>query len=99
MTQGSITWTNTNRRSFPTDEDPLRSRGGAGFQARPQHAAFRAPTGETCRRCMGSYYRRQLFAPLLALQAPQGAYLVTLHRVTDVFSVWNFDVRQDRSRW
>ena len=74
MTQGSITWTNTNRRSFPTDEDPLRSRGGAGFQARPQHAAFRAPTGETCRRCMGSYYRRQLFAPLLALQAPQGAY-------------------------
>jgi hypothetical protein len=29
---------------------------------------------------MGSFSRRQLFAPLLALQAPQGAYLVTLHR-------------------
>jgi hypothetical protein len=36
---------------------------------------------------MGSFSRRQLFAPLLALHAPQGAYLVTLHRVTDVFSV------------
>jgi hypothetical protein len=41
----------------------------AGFQARPHHEALRAPAGETCRRCMGSYSRRQLFAPLLAAGA------------------------------
>jgi hypothetical protein len=57
-----------------TYQNPVRSRGGAGFLARPHHAALRAPTGETCRRCMGSYSRRQLFAPLLALQAPQGRH-------------------------
>jgi hypothetical protein len=35
----------------------------------------------------GFLLRRQLFAPLLALKAPQGAYLVSLHRVTDFLAL------------
>jgi hypothetical protein len=75
--------TRTDARS--TYQNAVRSRGRAGFQARPHHAALRAPTGETCRRCMGSYSRRQLFA-CSRCRCRRARIWSPLHRVTDVFS-------------